>query len=83
MKLQAEMREGSNHMIAALWVDGFLIASFGIRRDRKSGHWHIPDQLHISERKALALADCTWSRDDLVIHLRERGFIPVDPQSLN
>ena len=75
-KLRAELVEGSNHTLATVKYNGVLIVTFGIRRGRKSGHGHIPRQLHINEARAIELARCPLTRDAYFDLLRKQGVIP-------
>ena len=56
-KLNAEIRHGRNHSLALVRWNGRLVAQYGIRRGKHSGHDYIPGQLFISLRQALGLAN--------------------------
>ena len=75
-KLEADMELGKgDHDTAYVRVDGRIVASFGIRRGRKSGHFHIPKQIRVSETQAMRLASCTMTYDDYVDLLRGKNLL--------
>ena len=76
-KLGAVVDKKGAHRIAAIYVDGVLIASFGIRHGsrRNAGHDHIPRDIHFSPNKCRRLAECTLYREDWIKALREKGLI--------
>jgi hypothetical protein len=75
-KLQAVIKLGRAHDIAAIWIDGIYVCQFGIRRGSGSmPHDYIARQLHVSHRDAAELARCTMSRDQYVTKVREKGLL--------
>ena len=78
-KLGAEddPRKGRPHELKRIYVDGKLVASFGISRasQRNKGHGHIPKLLKISPAKTAELAACTYNLDDWVEDLKARSLI--------
>jgi hypothetical protein len=74
-KLNAEVTDGGNHEIAAVFIEGVLIATYGIRRDRKATHPYIAKQLFISETQAMKMATCTISKEQYVTLIRQKGKI--------
>lgn len=77
-KLGASYKEGREHTIAVLHVNGLYIAQFGIRRGSKKdqGHDYIAKQIYYPTAKCLKLAQCTLNRPDWIKALQERGLIP-------
>ena len=75
-KLEADIEEGKgDHDTAYVRVDGKIVAFFGIRRGRKSGHFHIPKQIHVSETQAMKLHSCKMSFDEWVAELQEKNLL--------
>ncbi len=75
-KLQADVEVGKgDHDTAYVRVGGRIVASFGIRRGRKSGHFHIPKQIRVSETQAMRLASCAVSFDEWVAVWQEKGLL--------
>ena len=75
-KLQADVELGKgDHDTAYVRVDGRIVASFGIRRGRKSGHFHIPKQIRVSETQAMRLASCVMSFDEYVAILQKKRLL--------
>ena len=75
-KLEADVELGKgDHDTAYVRVDGRIVASFGIRRARKSGHFHIPRQNYVSETQAMRLASCEMTYDDYVDVLRKKNLL--------
>lgn len=62
-KLKATIRNGGKHDIAAIKLNGVLVANYGIRHDRKAQHSYISKQIHVSQAEAIKLANCTMSYD--------------------
>lgn len=79
-KLGATVDERKNrpHDLACVWVEGKLVATFGLRRgsNKEQGHDHVPDALYVSPREAKLLAQCPMSRDEWIQKLREKNLIP-------
>ena len=80
-KLQARFKRGTKHDIAQIWVEGKLVASFGIRRGSKrdQGHDHVPQQLYVPTGKARLLGECPLSAEEWVEMMREKGIVPRRP----
>ncbi len=78
-KLGAEIKDGAKHTRALVYRNGALIAAFGIGHGRKSGHWHIPRQLFVSETEALAIATCSMEGDEYFDLLDSRGKLSTIP----
>lgn len=59
----------------AVEYKGRVIAILSIRRGsaKEQGHDHIPRDLQIRPNQARSLAQCSWSREDYLENLRERG----------
>ncbi len=74
-KLEAEVEARSKHDIAKIFVDGVLVASFGIRRGSSKDlpHDYIPGQIFVSSADALRLAQCPMSRTEWIEKAREKG----------
>jgi len=85
-KLDATIsRTGGAHDLAAVFEDGILVASFGIRRASKKdkGHDHIPADIHVGPRFAKGLGQCPKSREEWIEVLREKGILPPREDSEN
>ena len=67
----------SNHEMVCIYVEGRLVALYGIRRGSRKdqSHDHVPRELHVSPRQAKDLACCPMSRDDYIEHLRQKGHL--------
>lgn len=78
-KLQAVITNGSAHDLAAVFHDGTVIATFGIRRGSRktAGHDHIPRDLHVGPGFAKALGRCPKSRQDWLNAMRDQGLIDL------
>ena len=75
-KLEANVESGKgDHATAYVRVDGRIVATFGIRRGRRSGHFHIPKQIRVSETQAMRLASCAMSFDEWVAVWQEKGLL--------
>jgi hypothetical protein len=76
-KLGAEIRHRKAHDLAVVFYEGKLIAAFGIRRGSRAnaGHDHSPNDLHVSPRTCLGLAECPVSRDDWIEQMKQKGLI--------
>jgi hypothetical protein len=61
----------------AVYHGEVVIAYLSIRRgsEKDKGHDHIPKDLQISPNQAKRLAQCSWSLEDYLQHLRERGLL--------
>ena len=70
-------RSDSAHDIYAIYHEGLLVASFGVRRSSKKDmpHPHIPEALGVNEHCTRGIVSCRVSRDDW---LRELGLRPED-----
>ena len=77
-KLGAQIKDGAKHTRALVYWNGVLIAAFGIGHGRKSGNWHIPGQLFVSETDALAIAGCSMKGDDYFDLLASKGKLPTN-----
>lgn len=77
-KLQAELHRGKKHDIAVVKWESVVVAQFGVRRDRRSSHPYIPQQLFISERRARELASCVMSRQQYFDMLKADGKLPPE-----
>lgn len=83
-KLDAEVDTSRRrHDRAIVRFDGAVIARFGIRRDKRVGHGHIPKQIYVSLLQALELARCHLYRADYEMILREKGLLPNQQKSSN
>jgi hypothetical protein len=71
---------GGAHDLAAVYEDGVLIASFGIRRgsEKDKGHDHIPADIHVGPSFAKGLGQCPKSRQQWIEKLREKGILPAE-----
>ncbi len=78
-KLGAQIEDGAKHTRALVYWNGALITAFGIGHSKKSGHWHIPRQLFVSETDALAIAGCSMTGDDYFDLLDSKGKLPANP----
>jgi hypothetical protein len=76
-KLDAEVREGRNHALAIIRVNGKEVGRFGIQRGVGVGHDYIPKQIHINMKMALNLARCSKYRADYELVLRNTPFYPT------
>lgn len=76
-KLEAIIGTSKAHTIASIYVEGILVASFGIRHGsrRDQGHDHIPKDIHFSPNKTRKLAECKITREEWIKELQERGLI--------
>ncbi len=75
-KLEADVELGKgDHDTAYVRVDGRIVASFGIRRGRRSKHFHIPKRIRVSETQAMRLASCSMTYDEYVGVLREKNLL--------
>lgn len=76
-KLQARKHSGAKHEIAVLEYEGKVIAQFGIRRGSRKdqGHDFIPGRIHLNMRDTLSLAECTFSYEDWIQRMKEKGVI--------
>ena len=76
-KLEATYKEGSDHTLAILYVNGIRIGQFGIRRGKKGlGHDYIPKQIFFPAGQCLKLAQCTLNRPDWIKALQTQNIIP-------
>jgi len=77
-KLKAKISaSGKAHDIAAIYEDGKLIASFGIRRgsEKDKGHDHISSDLHVGPHDAKKLAQCPLSREQWIQILKDKSLV--------
>ncbi len=73
-KLDCVMREGKRHTRAAVFENGVLVASFGLRRGSKeTGHDYLPRELHLKQSECWALYECSLTREAYLQLMRERG----------
>lgn len=80
-KLDAQVEtSGGAHSIAYIFLDGVLVAQFGIRRgsEKDKGHDHIPDEIFVGPNKAKRLGQCPMSKKQWIEHLREIGRLPAE-----
>ena len=64
-KLDAEINvSGAKHDRAKIYRGDTLIAQYRISRGHRTGHGHVPEQLYINVSKALAIANCSISREE-------------------
>ncbi len=82
-KLGADITNGRAHQNAIVTIGDTIVATFGIRHDRRSGHGHIPKRLHVNLRTALGLARCPISRANYERILRDQGQLAVDSDAPN
>jgi len=81
-KLRAHLRNGRNHELAQIYYGEKLVAQFGIRRSSKDvGHDYIPSQLHVTNKQAKSLADCSMTFEEWVAVMKGRGFIQESDQA--
>jgi hypothetical protein len=80
-KLKAHMHSGAKHEIAVIAYEGKMIGQFGIRRGSRKdqGHDFIPGRIHLGMRDTQSLAECTFSYDDWIRHMKEKGLISAAP----
>jgi hypothetical protein len=76
-KLECSMKEGKAHTYARLFDSrGLLITSFGIRRASKErGHGHLPSELHLTQKQAWELHDCSMTKEAYLQALREKNLL--------
>lgn len=76
-KLKGKKHPGSRHEIVRLVYKGKLIGQFGIRRGSRKdqGHDFIPGGIHLSMRDTLSLAQCTFSYEDWIQRMKDKGVI--------
>jgi len=73
-KLDCLIREGKRHTRAALFHNGVLLPSFGIRRGSKqTGHDYLPRELHLKQNECWELYDCGLTREAYLQLMRARG----------
>lgn len=75
-KLEAKRSEGSGHEQVVIYYDGHAIARYGIRRNSKVGHAHIPKQIFLSEFETIKLARCQISKSEYFEIARKKGKLP-------
>jgi hypothetical protein len=76
-KLKGNKRSGAKHEIIRLVYEGKLIAQFGIRRGSRKGQGHdfIPGRIHLNMHDTLSLAQCTFSYEDWIQRMKDKGVI--------
>jgi hypothetical protein len=75
-KLEAEIKNGSRHDIVIVRHGGQLVAQYGISRgSQDKNHNHIPRQLKVSNTQAIALVQCSLSKDGYFSILRDKGLL--------
>jgi hypothetical protein len=74
-KLGATVEKSGAHQRAYFEHAGKLVLSFGIRHGRDSGHGHIPKDMSLSQYDTVRMANCTMSKADYLIVLRDKGMI--------
>ena len=75
-KLGCSSREAKAHKYAELFVGGKLILRFGIRRASKDvPHGHLPKDLYLKQKECRELHDCTFSVEQYLQLLTEKGII--------
>lgn len=80
-KLGAEIDASTpNHVLAYVYFNGRVVASFGIRRTSKrdKGHGHVPREISANQKFALELGRCTKYRDDWIELMKEK--LIIDPE---
>jgi hypothetical protein len=84
-KLKATKIKSRNkvHDEYAVEHEGRIIAIISIRRGsaKDQGHDHIPRDLQIRPSQARFLAQCSWSREDYLESLRERGLLGEEEET--
>ena len=72
-------RSDSAHDHYAIYHEGVLVASFGVRRSSKKDmpHPHIPGDLQVNEHYTREIVSCSVDRDDW---LRELGHLPPEEE---
>jgi len=77
-KLNATVTKSGAHDLAAVFHDGVLVASFGIRRgsEKDKGHDYIPGEIFVGPGFAKQLGQCPKSHQDWVEAMQEKGIIP-------
>ena len=76
-KLDAQVKQGGDHEQALIYHGGYLIARYGIRRDKKAKHGHIPKQIFLSENETLKLASCQISKGEYFEIVKKKGMLPT------
>lgn len=78
-KLKGNKHPGSKHEIVRLVYEGKLIGQFGTRRGSRKyqGHDFIPGRIHLSMHDTLSLAQCTFSYEDWIQRMKDKGVISV------
>ncbi len=61
-KLEADVKQKTDHDVAIVRRDGKLITTFGIRRGTHAGHGHLPNQLFLCRQQTKLLAACSISK---------------------
>lgn len=81
VKLKARRHPGAKHEIAVIEYDGKMISQFGIRRGSRTdqGHDFIPARIHLGMRDTQSLAECTFSYEDWIQRMKDKGVISVAP----
>jgi hypothetical protein len=77
-KLGAEIKKDGPHQRAFFRYNGKLILDFGIRNGTKSGHGFLcgaQGALRMNEKRVVAMAACSVSKEDFVEHLKSIGLI--------
>jgi len=66
------------HDRACIFHNGYMIASFGIRRGSGDhGHGHVPSGIRLGPHDTKRLAECTISREEWIKRLNDEGLIPA------
>lgn len=77
-KLKATVQTSRGaHDIAHVYLEGDLVAQFGIRRSSRkdTGHGYIAQELKLSPHHVLRLANCPMSYEEWVERMKEMRFL--------
>jgi hypothetical protein len=83
-KLDAQLvasKKGRAHDDYVVFFNGQLVARFGIRHGsaKDQGHDHIPGAIHLGPHDAKLFGQCKRDYEFWVEKMREKGFIPREP----
>ena len=81
-KLDCASYEGRAHKYYELFINDRLITRFGVRRaSREKGHWHLPRELHLTQKQCRDLSVCPLTKEEYLELLKEKGLLPSEPSS--
>lgn len=83
-KLKAQLltsKKGRAHDDYVVYFQGQLVARFGIRHgsEKDKGHDHISAAIHLGPHDAKLFGQCKKDYEFWVEKMREKGFIPGEP----